>query len=331
MRTQPEVLLTEGCVMDVRTGCPCHNPFSLDFEGLTEIFAQMFAGMSSPKLPLWADFLFLKHDTFPQQHQWAWPWQQRRRKNKPTRWQEWQEDTSTGRSLFEPWAKQTSRMRRLFASNCAGEKKTPLGRCGLPNQCRNRAETNLICACLKKITQFLVAFDWLLFCVSFSWPSFRLAVGFSWLLYIYIYMCTSHLPLKSSGSYFSPQVWKFARGFKILHTEIWGCSKYKDLLYTPPSFVHNTPKLTTAEIFCFIFHCLCVSVYFLSPETSRCTPRLCLNCDFPQRCMEKRQDLDIFETTVTVTPPTGNFKNFKFFKASLKILNVYFEGKNVKL
>ena len=28
-------------------------------------------------------------------------------------------------------------------------------------------------------------------------------------------------------------------------------------------------------------------------------------------------------------PPTGNFKNFKFFKNSLKILNVYFWGTNV--
>ena len=36
--------------------------------------------------------------------------------------------------------------------------------------------------------------------------------------------------------------------------------------------------------------------------------------------------LDIFEAPVTVTPPTGNFKNFKFFKNSLKIKNVYFLG-----
>ena len=38
---------------------------------------------------------------------------------------------------------------------------------------------------------------------------------------------------------------------------------------------------------------------------------------------------DIFETPVTVTPPTRNFKNFKFFKTSLKILNVYFWGTSV--
>ena len=31
------------------------------------------------------------------------------------------------------------------------------------------------------------------------------------------------------------------------------------------------------------------------------------------------------------TPPTGNFKNFKFFTHSLKVLNVYFWGKNVYL
>ena len=36
--------------------------------------------------------------------------------------------------------------------------------------------------------------------------------------------------------------------------------------------------------------------------------------------------LDIFETPVTVTPPTENFKNFKFFKNSQTILNVYFWG-----
>ena len=39
--------------------------------------------------------------------------------------------------------------------------------------------------------------------------------------------------------------------------------------------------------------------------------------------------LAIFETPVTVTPQTGNFKNFKFFKTSQKIKNVYFWGKNV--
>ena len=39
--------------------------------------------------------------------------------------------------------------------------------------------------------------------------------------------------------------------------------------------------------------------------------------------------LDIFETPVTVTPQTENFKNFKFFKHSLEILNVYFWGDNV--
>ena len=41
--------------------------------------------------------------------------------------------------------------------------------------------------------------------------------------------------------------------------------------------------------------------------------------------------LDTFETPgpVTVTPPTRNFKNFKFFPNSLKILNVDFWGDNI--
>ena len=40
--------------------------------------------------------------------------------------------------------------------------------------------------------------------------------------------------------------------------------------------------------------------------------------------------LDIFETPVTMTPQQEISKNFKFFKNSLKILNVYsFGGKNV--
>ena len=39
--------------------------------------------------------------------------------------------------------------------------------------------------------------------------------------------------------------------------------------------------------------------------------------------------LDIFKTPVTVTPPTRNFKNLKFLKNSLKILNVYFWGTSV--
>ena len=39
--------------------------------------------------------------------------------------------------------------------------------------------------------------------------------------------------------------------------------------------------------------------------------------------------LDLFETPVTVTPQQRNFKNFTFFKTSLKILDVYFWGKNV--
>ena len=32
---------------------------------------------------------------------------------------------------------------------------------------------------------------------------------------------------------------------------------------------------------------------------------------------------------MTVTPPTGNLKNSKFFQRSLNILNVYFWGDNV--
>ena len=33
--------------------------FFQDLEGLTEVFGRMSAGMSGPKLPLWADFSFL--------------------------------------------------------------------------------------------------------------------------------------------------------------------------------------------------------------------------------------------------------------------------------
>ena len=33
--------------------------FFQDLEGLTEVFGGMSAGMSGPKLPLWAEFLFL--------------------------------------------------------------------------------------------------------------------------------------------------------------------------------------------------------------------------------------------------------------------------------
>ena len=38
--------------------------------------------------------------------------------------------------------------------------------------------------------------------------------------------------------------------------------------------------------------------------------------------------LDIFETPVTVAPQL-KFQNFKFFKNSLKILNIYFGGDTV--
>ena len=33
--------------------------FFQDLEGLTEVFGRMSAGISGPKLPLWADFSFL--------------------------------------------------------------------------------------------------------------------------------------------------------------------------------------------------------------------------------------------------------------------------------
>ena len=50
------------------------------------------------------------------------------------------------------------------------------------------------------------------------------------------------------------------------------------------------------------------------------------------RVMILKRMVDIFETPVTVTPPTGNFKNLKLFKNSLKILtNVYFWGGNERL
>ena len=47
-------------LMDVRVGCPFRNAcFFQDLEGLTEVFGGMSAGTSRPKLPLWAEFLFL--------------------------------------------------------------------------------------------------------------------------------------------------------------------------------------------------------------------------------------------------------------------------------
>ena len=39
--------------------------------------------------------------------------------------------------------------------------------------------------------------------------------------------------------------------------------------------------------------------------------------------------LDSFETPVTVTPPTRNFKNLKILQKFLTILNVYFWGTSV--
>ena len=36
--------------------------FFHDLEGLTEVFGRMSAGMSGRKLPLWADFSFLKQN-----------------------------------------------------------------------------------------------------------------------------------------------------------------------------------------------------------------------------------------------------------------------------
>ena len=42
-------------------GCLCQNACFLQvLEGLTEVFGRMSAGISGPKLPLWADFSFLK-------------------------------------------------------------------------------------------------------------------------------------------------------------------------------------------------------------------------------------------------------------------------------
>ena len=45
----------------------------------------------------------------------------------------------------------------------------------------------------------------------------------------------------------------------------------------------------------------------------------------PGRLLSKGH-ADIFETPCDRDPPTGNFKNLKFFKNSLKILNDYFWG-----
>ena len=54
-KNQPEVFQTE-----VRAGCPCENAcFFQDLEGLSEVFGRMSAGISGPKLPLWAEFSFL--------------------------------------------------------------------------------------------------------------------------------------------------------------------------------------------------------------------------------------------------------------------------------
>ena len=51
--------------MDVRVRCPFRNAFFQHLEGLTEVFGGMSAGMSGPKLPLWAEFLFLKYPDPP--------------------------------------------------------------------------------------------------------------------------------------------------------------------------------------------------------------------------------------------------------------------------
>ena len=68
----------------------------------------------------------------------------------------------------------------------------------------------------------------------------------------------------------------------------------------------------------------CVLCVFLRPTAFRTTAFG--NCGELFTCVRV---LDIFETPVTVNPPIGNFKNFKFFKNSLKILNVYFWGTSV--
>ena len=51
--------------MDVRVGCPFQNAclFFWDLEGLTEVFGRMSAGISGPKLPLFAAFSILNFFT----------------------------------------------------------------------------------------------------------------------------------------------------------------------------------------------------------------------------------------------------------------------------
>ena len=60
---QPEVFQTEVVFVYGRPrgmSVPKCLFFFQDLEGLTEVFGPMSAGISGPKLPLWADFSFLK-------------------------------------------------------------------------------------------------------------------------------------------------------------------------------------------------------------------------------------------------------------------------------
>ena len=56
------------------------------------------------------------------------------------------------------------------------------------------------------------------------------------------------------------------------------------------------------------------------------------NLDFKRRMPQlprKQFHFRYFRNPCDRDPPTGNFKNSKFFENSLKILNVYFWGTNV--
>ena len=59
----PECSSERSSFVEVCVACPLAQKcnFFQDIEGLTEVLGRMSAGISSPRLPLWADFSFLRH------------------------------------------------------------------------------------------------------------------------------------------------------------------------------------------------------------------------------------------------------------------------------